>query len=151
MKSTIDKTLEHVLFLARHLDKFNTRGAAVVILMELRVPTKCVGFELLVYSILLQHRDPTRALKSDIYLETKLHYRQYSEEQVEQAIRDAVSSAWRHGSKTAWEWYFSYEGEVVAKRPTNSDFISRIAYILELSFKQIMTDGFSMQTLILEI
>ena len=132
MNSTIDKTLEHVWFLARHLKKYNIRGAVIVMLMELGVPTKCVGFELLVYSILLQHRDPTRALKSDIYLETKLHYRQCSEEQVEQAIRDALGTAWRRGSKAAWEWYFSYEGNMVSQRPTNSEFISRIAYILEL-------------------
>ena len=49
MNSTIDKTLEHVWFLARHLKKYNIRGAVIVMLMELGVPTKCVGFELLVF------------------------------------------------------------------------------------------------------
>ena len=132
MNSTIDKTLEHVLFLARHLDKFDARGAVIVMLMELGVPTNSVGFELILYAILLQHRDPTRALKSDIYLETKLHYRQCSEEQVEQAIREVVRSAWSRGSRSAWDWYFSYEGKPVLRKPTNSEFISRIAYILEL-------------------
>ena len=30
MNSTIDKTLEHVWFLARHLKKYNIRGAVIV-------------------------------------------------------------------------------------------------------------------------
>lgn len=132
MKSTIDKTLKHVLFLARHLEKCDLRGATIVVLMELGVPTKCLGFEFLKYAVLLQCKEPTRALSNDIYLETMLHYRQNSEEQVEQAIREAVKMAWRHGSRTAWDWYFSYDGQTVVNRPANSEFISRIAYILEL-------------------
>lgn len=132
MQSTIHKTLEHVLFLARHLKKCTVRGAMVAMLMELGVPTKCVGFEFLKYAILLQLEDPTRSLANDIYMEVRLHYRQTSEEQVEQAIRDAIKQAWRSGSKRAWEWYFSYDGHFPGSKPTNSEFISRIAYILEL-------------------
>ena len=141
MNSTIDKTVEHVLFLARHLKKDNFRSAAIVALMELRVPTKYLGFEFLVYAILLQHSDPTRALNNDIYLEIKLHYRQASEEQVEQAMRDAIKAGWRRGSKTAWDWYFSYDGESVTKRPSNSEFISRLAYIVELWQKGAEKEG----------
>ena len=132
MESTIDRTLYHILLLVRHLDSCNLRGAIVVALMELGVPTKCVGFEFLKKAIELQRRDPTRALAKDIYLEISLHYKQNSEELVEQAIRDAIKMAWRHGSKKAWEWYFSYDGRAVLNKPTNSEFISRIAYILEI-------------------
>ena len=132
MQSTIHKTLDHILFLARHLSRCTEKGAMVAMLMELGVPTKCIGFEFLKCSILLQFADPTRALANDIYLEVKLRYKQTSEEQIEQAIRDAIKMAWRHGSKKAWEWYFSYDGLTVAVRPSNSEFISRVAYILEL-------------------
>ena len=55
-----------------------------------------------------------------------------SEDQVDQAIRDAIKAAWNYGSKEAWDWYFSYSDRVTIKRPTNGEFISRIAYILEL-------------------
>lgn len=132
MESTIEKTLCHVLLLARHLDKCNPRGAAVVMLMELGVPTKLVGFEFLKKAIELQRKDPTRVLAKDIYTEIALHYRQNSEDQVEQAIRDAIKASWRHGSREAWEWYFSYAGKPVSNKPTNSEFISRLAYILEI-------------------
>lgn len=132
MESTIEKTLNHVLLLARHLEKCNPRGAAVVMLMELGVPTKLVGFEFLKRAIELQRKDPTRVLAKDIYMEIALHYRQSSDDQVEQAIREAVKASWRHGSREAWEWYFSYAGKPVVNKPTNSEFISRLAYILEI-------------------
>lgn len=132
MESTIERTLNHILLLSRHLDQYNLRGAIIVALMELGVPTKCIGFEFLKKAIELQRKDPTRALAKDIYLEISLHYKQNSEELVEQAIRDAIKMAWRHGSREAWEWYFSYGGRAVSNKPTNSEFISRIAYILEI-------------------
>lgn len=132
MESTIERTLCHILLLVRHLDHYNLRGAIIVALMELGVPTKCIGFEFLKKAIELQRKDPTRALKKDIYLEISLRYKQNSEELVEQAIREAIKTAWRHGSKRAWEWYFSYDDRAVSNKPTNSEFISRIAYILEI-------------------
>ena len=132
MESTIERTLCHIVLLSKHLDRYNLRGAIIVVLMELGVPTKCVGFAFLKKAIELQRKDPTRALTKDIYLEISLHYKQNSEELVEQAIRDAIKMAWRHGSKEAWEWYFSYDGHAVLNKPTNSEFISRIACILEI-------------------
>lgn len=132
MESTIERTLCHIVLLSKHLDHYNLRGAIIVVLMELGVPTKCVGFEFLKKAIELKQRDPTRILAKDIYLEISLHYKQSSEELVEQAIRDAIKMAWRRGSKEAWEWYFSYDGRAVLNKPTNSEFISRIAYILEI-------------------
>lgn len=132
MESTIDKTLRHIIFLSRHLKRWDLRGAIIVVLMELGVPTKCVGFELLKHCIFLQNKDGTRALTNDIYLETTLQYKQNSEKQVEQAVRDAIKAAWKYGSREAWEWYFSYDGRPLTNKPTNSEFISRIAYILEL-------------------
>lgn len=131
MESTIEKTLHHVLLLSRHLERINLRGAIVVALMELGVPTRSVGFEFLKMAIELQRKDPTRTLAKDIYMEIALHYRQISEYQVEQAIRDAIRTAWKEGSREAWDWYFSYAGRAML-RPTNSEFISRIAYILEI-------------------
>ena len=132
MESTIERTLCHIVLLSKHLDHYNLRGAIIVALMELGVPTKSAGFEFLKKAIELKRKDPTRALAKDIYMEISLHYKQNSEELVEQARRDALKTAWRHGSKDAWEGYFSYDGRAVLNKPTNSEFISRIAYILEI-------------------
>ena len=132
MESTIEITLRHLSLLSRHVEAGNLRGAILVVLMELGVPTKCLGFEFLRKAIELQRKDPTRTLAKDIYMEIALHYRQSSEYQVEQAIRDAIRMAWKQGSRRAWDWYFSYGDCPATVKPTNSDFISRIAYILEI-------------------
>lgn len=132
MESTISETLRHVLLLARHLKKCDLRGVTVVALMELGVPTKSVGFEYLKRAILLQHNDPTRALAKDIYLEISVSCKLNSEEQVDQAIREAIRIAWENGSQTAWHWYFSYDGLMPRRKPTNGEFISRLSCILEL-------------------
>lgn len=131
MRSTIAKTLEHVVLLAQHLDLCDLRGAIIAILMELRVPTKSVGFECLKQAIQLQFQDPTRALYGDIYSQIAQRFHQSSEKQVDQAIREVLDVAWQQGSREAWEWYFSYEGNLTVKRPTNSEFISQVAYIIE--------------------
>ena len=132
MDSTIGKTLEHIALLAKHLDKSDLRGALIVIFMELGVPTNNIGFEILLRTVLLQRKNPARALTNDIYQEIRLHCRQVSAEQVEQSIRDAIQAAWDNGSDEAWEWYFSYAGQPVTAKPTNREFISQIVYILDL-------------------
>lgn len=130
MESTIDRTLCHIQLLTRHLDPYNLKAGIVVILMELGIPTKSAGFEFLKKAIELQYADPSRALSKDIYLEISSCYNQYSECSVEKIIRQAIKKAWLQGSRQAWDWYFSYEGQSAADKPTNSEFISRIAYIL---------------------
>ncbi len=132
MRSTITGTLEHILLLARHLEKCNARGAVVVMLMELGVPTQCVGFEYLKTAILLFYANPTRALYKDIFRQIMHRYEQNSEEQVDQAIREVIKKSWKHGSQEAWDWYFAYDGKRRTERPSNAEFISRIARVLEL-------------------
>lgn len=132
MQSTIHETLDHVLLLARHLNKCDISCAATVVLMELGVPTKCIGFEYLKRAILMLHEDPTRSLSKDIYLKISLRCKTGSEEPIEQAIRDAISKAWKSGSLRAWNWYFAYDGQLQDGRPSNSEFISRIVRVLQL-------------------
>ena len=132
MESTIERTLCHIQLLARHLDPCNLRAGIVVVLMELGIPTKCAGFEFLKKAIELQYEDPTRTLSKDIYFEICSCYNQYSEWLVERAIREAIKRAWLQGSRQAWDWYCSYDGHAAANKPTNSEFISRIAYVLEI-------------------
>ncbi len=132
MESTIERTLGHIQLLARHLDPYSFRARIVVILMELGIPTKHAGFEYLKKAIELKYEDPTRALSKDMYLEVCSCYNQYSEWAVEIAIRKAIKMAWMYGSRQAWDWYFSYDGQTIANKPTNNEFISRIAYVLEI-------------------
>lgn len=132
MNSPIGGTLDHILLLARHLEKCNARGAVVVMLMELGVPTQCIGFEFLKMAILHFCENPTRALHKDIFRQIMQQCGQNSEEQVDQAIREAIKKAWKYGSRLAWDWYFAYDGRRRTDRPSNAEFISRIARLLEM-------------------
>ena len=132
MVSTIEIMLSHIKLLSRHLDCYNLRGAIIVVLMELKIPTNSIGYEFLKRAIYLQYQNPIRSLSKDIYKEIADECGLSSEYVIEQAIREAIKSAWRQGSKTAWDWYFAYDGQSISRRPTNSAFISKIAYTLEL-------------------
>ena len=132
MISTIDKTLAHILLLTRHMRGIDIPTKISVVLMEMKAPRNRIGFELLKKAIFLKHEDPTGALAGDIYLEIVLRHKQASEEQVAQAIREVIKSAWKNGSEEAWEWYFAYGGTLRRSRPSNCEFISEIACIIEL-------------------
>ncbi len=71
MESTIERTLSHIHLLARHLDRYNLRAGIVVVLMELGIPTKCVGFEFLKKAIELQRKDPARILRLKIVVQIR--------------------------------------------------------------------------------
>jgi hypothetical protein len=132
MGSTVIDMISHLALLRRHLEEGSPTGAIISLLIELGVPTNKLGFELLKYAIDLQSKNPTRALKNDIYLEIALHYQQNSESQVEQAIRDTIKKAWKDGKREAWEMYFSCGGSALKSKPPNREFISRMAYIVAL-------------------
>ena len=132
MESAVAPLLDHVLFLARRSPLNAPRPSAIVMLMELGVPNHYMGHELVLQAIVLQHEDPTRGLRNDIYHEITLRCHLNSEEQVDQAIRQALKVAWKQGDRRLWECCFSCGRRVLLKRPSNSEFISRIAYIMEL-------------------
>lgn len=54
---------------------------------------------------------------------------------VERAIRRAIEVAWDHGDADTLNWYFGYTIEAERGKPTNSQFISRIADKLILESK----------------
>lgn len=132
MKSAAGLLLDHLLFLMQRPVPCSPRSKAYVMLMDVGVPDNYKGHEYVLQAIILQHVSPERGLKNDIYHEITLRYRLNSEEQVDQAIRQVLKVAWQQGDRHMWECYFSRGGRVLLKRPTNSEFISRFAYILEL-------------------
>ena len=133
MHTKIDKTLEHILFLARHFNKSDVRYIILILLMELNVPTKCIGFELLAKGISLCVNEPSAVLINGLYYcIAKQCSEKVSEEQIEQAIRAAIKIAWKHRDLEIWGLYFlSDEGGDVVK-PSNYEFITRIARLVEL-------------------
>lgn len=54
----MDNMLEHLLFLARQFNKSDIRYIVIIFLIELGVPTRCVGFEHLVRAIVVYVQEP---------------------------------------------------------------------------------------------
>ncbi len=51
-------------------------------------------------------------------------------QQVERSIRTAIASAWMKGSPERWRTYFPTAPDGTIPRPTNGDFIARLATLL---------------------
>lgn len=133
MVSTLEGTLEHALFLARHLNKCSPQCAAVAMLLELGVPTKRIGFDYLKNAIVLFCEDPTQMITKGIYPAVgQLYTPEASPFQVEQAIRTAVNDAWENRDEVVWNYYFPADGHGNTKKPPNAEFISRMGRFLEL-------------------
>ena len=133
MKSTIEDTLRHVQFLNRHLNTCDLQCMTVVILLELGISTKRDGFEYMKKGITLLCEDPVLLITKGVYPEIGECYDPpVSNMQVEHSIRSAITDAWTQRNKRVWGYYFPDATGRDPKKPTNAEFITRIARILEL-------------------
>ena len=129
MRITFDNALNHIQFLATIFGRDRVRHVIVVLLLELNVPTDFDGFDYLVRGITIYNRDPSQMFGKGLYPAIAETYAKKVEvPQVESAIRCAIKSAWKNCDVVAWNRYFPDR----TGKPSNAEFISRIAWILEL-------------------
>lgn len=130
---TIEETLEHALFLARHLHNCDLQYAAIAVLLELGIPTKRIGFAYLKNAIVLFVTEPAQMVTKGIYPAIgKMYESRPGQLQIEQAIRSAIHEAWIDRDERLWRLYFPADQNGYVKKPSNAEFISGIAYFLEL-------------------
>ena len=129
MSSAIEKTLEHALFLARHLKHCDYSTVVTLILFELGVAPKNDGFEHLKRAVAMRVKNPTRQLKGDIYSELD---GAGDDERVEQSIRRSITDAWKNRDDEIWSIYFPQMKNGKLYKPSNGDFIAYIAWFVEL-------------------
>lgn len=133
MTSTIEDTLLHAMFLARHLSKCDLRYGVVAILLELGLPAHRIGYQYIKEAILLFYEEPAHLLMNGIYQAVGERIDPTAgEKQIEQAMRSVIDQAWRNRDSQVWKLYFPQDERGRIKRPSNSEFVSRIACFLEL-------------------
>lgn len=133
MASTIGGTLKHAKFLARHLNRCAFQYAAVAVLLELEVPTNRIGFEYLKQSIIIYVEDPAQAAMKGIYPTiSSLYDPEPTAQQIEQAMRSAINEAWENRDEKVWRHFFRTDRDGNVEKPSNIEFISKIARFLEL-------------------
>lgn len=107
------------------------RSTVSNVLLHLGMPTKLRGYCCTREAILCQMRNPGMSVTKELYPQVA-HLCDGTTAQVERAIRGAILAAWNNRDERVWQRFFlpGQDGEI--PRPTNAEFISRIADCLRL-------------------
>lgn len=106
------------------------------IMLDVGVPAHLKGYHYLRDAILLSGRD--MEVVSSV---TKLLYPTVAKrfkttnQKVERAIRNAIEVSWERGNTETFEKMFGYSAQEGRTRPTNSEYIARIADMIRLDIK----------------
>lgn len=106
------------------------------ITLDVGVPAHLKGYHYLRDAILLSGRD--MEVVSSV---TKLLYPTVAKrfkttnQKVERAIRNAIEVSWERGNTETFEKMFGYSAQEGRTRPTNSEYIARIADMIRLDIK----------------
>ena len=118
------------------LEDFELERYITNIMLDMGVPAHLKGYHYLRDAILLSGRD--MEVVSSV---TKLLYptvaRRYKTtgQKVERAIRNAIVVSWIRGNNETFEGLFGYSSSSGKARPTNSEYIARIADKVRLDIK----------------
>jgi len=133
MIESVEKTVKHIFFLARHFDRKCIHQVVIILLLELGVPRNLDGFDYLAKAITIYCENPTRTNMKGLYQAVVRLYGQEVEDYlVDSSIRNAIRLAWKNRDEDAWALYFPYSIRGRIKKPSNAEFIAGIAWALEL-------------------
>lgn len=112
-------------------------GSAVSsILLALNLPTHRKGFRYCRMGILLCARDPGQQVTKEIYPTIAKQF-STSKSAVEKAIRSTIDAAWEKRNDSIWRQYFPPAPNGQIPKPTNTQFLFRLADALELGQERI--------------
>ncbi len=95
-------------------------------LLSLGIPTKLNGYGYLREAIPLMASDPNQSITKELYPAVAKLFR-CEPKNVERSIRSAIATAWEKRDDRIWGMYFSRDGSGGVPRPTNAEFITRLA------------------------
>lgn len=131
MNPAYENGLNHISALARQAS--SPQQTILLMLMELGIPAKRDGFGYLQQAIWLFYLDPTQLITKSLYPEVASRSsRHTTAKPVEHSIRSAIGAAWENRNNAVWRHYFTPTPEGDVPKPTNTEFISRLALVLQL-------------------
>ena len=106
------------------------------IMLDIGVPAHLKGYHYLRDAILLSGRDMevVSSVTKLLYPTIARRFRT-TDQKVERAIRNAIEVSWNRGNVTTFEKMFGYSVRTGRTRPTNSEYIARIADKIRLDIK----------------
>ena len=106
------------------------------IMLDIGVPAHLKGYHYLRDAILLSGRDMevVSSVTKLLYPTIARRFRT-TDQKVERAIRNAIEVSWNRGNVETFEKMFGYSVMSGRTRPTNSEYIARIADTIRLDIK----------------
>lgn len=104
----------------------DARSQAANLLLLLGVSTKLRGYAYLRESIVLMAKAPDQSITKELYPEVAKRCG-CAAMHVERCARSAIAAAWENRDEQMWRLYFAPDSSGVITRPTNGEFISRLA------------------------
>lgn len=113
------------------LERYITR-----IMLEVGVPAHLKGYHYLREAIMISGKDmeTVSSVTKLLYPEIAKRYKT-TEQKVERAIRNAIEVSWGRGNMETFEELFGYSADSGKNRPTNSEYIARIADKVRLDLR----------------
>ena len=105
-------------------------------MLEIGVPAHLKGYHYLRDAIILSGKDMevVSSVTKLLYPTIAKHFRT-TDQKVERAIRHAIEVSWSRGNVETFEKIFGYSVATGRTRPTNSEYIARIADNIRLDYK----------------
>ena len=105
-------------------------------MLEIGVPAHLKGYHYLRDAIILSGKDMevVSSVTKLLYPTIAKHFRT-TDQKVERAIRNAIEVSWERGNVETFEKIFGYSVATGRTRPTNSEYIARIADNIRLDYK----------------
>ncbi len=106
------------------------------IMLDLGVPAHLKGYHFIREAILISEADMevVSSVTKLLYPEIARIYKTTAQK-VERAIRNAIEVSWARGNTETMEELFGYSSAVGKGRPTNSEYIARIADKIRLDYR----------------
>lgn len=106
------------------------------IMLDIGVPAHLKGYHYLRDAILLSGRDAEVVSSVTKLLYPAIAKRfKTTDQKVERAIRNAIEVSWTRGNAETFEQLFGYSAQQGRNRPTNSEYIARVADKMRLYVK----------------
>lgn len=101
------------------------------ILLQIGVPASLVGYRQMVYGLELAVKNPDiiDAITKEFYPAVSNRF-STTPSRTERALRHAIEVAWKRGDWNTLQRYFGYSISPDKGKPTNSEFIARIAHVV---------------------
>ncbi len=105
------------------LERYVTR-----IMLDMGIPAHLKGYHYLREAILISEQDMETVTSVTKLLYPSIAKRYHTTDQkVERAIRNAIEVSWKRGNTRTFEELFGYSSISGRQRPTNSEYICRLA------------------------